>query len=87
MQIISNISLALLSWLTHLAVFWHLSVAKQYVDQRREHGKGERSLENCTGVSGEQISVHPRLSFSLQSSYTEATKDTSGEVSFPIHPK
>lgn len=39
------------SALTHQAAFWHLSVAKQYADQRREHRSCEGSLESRAGIS------------------------------------
>lgn len=54
-QIISNISLALLVSLTcthtHIPVSWHLSVAKQYVYQSEEHRSCGISSEICTEIS------------------------------------
>ena len=63
------------------AVFWHLSVAKQYVDQRGENENGERSLENCTGVSW---GVHTQGYMECSSLFTAwATKGSVHTLHFP----
>lgn len=77
-QIISNIRLVLLFWLTctHTytlgwAVFWHLSTAKQYVDQRREHRSCERSFENRAGFS-RGIHTHTHKRFQCMEGYLKS---------------